>query len=509
MFTGQATAASLPCPPSRTQPNLINHPSFAKETQWIKTQYHRSIAWDEVPGPRGVDTAASPVVSLTTRCTGNAAADAANKNNNCRGTYYDSSVSGYIFDYAGHSDIEAGTTYIVSIYAKVPVPATQGSAVGITRTPAQIKPYTQCAQKVHYSSLAYKSAAAGAGWVKLSWDLAVPSGSLCKSISFTYYDVVDRLYLVAPNVVKKKTPTFTCDGACASWNMLHYPNFAAPGAWDVYWYNEKVTWNEIEPPAGVDAADTAVIGVSTRRDNINAGYVQNPDTQQRMVRGKSYTASVWAKTSKPAGAVHVSVYTGSWREAGQVVSQLHPVRKADGWVLLEWSFLHTLGSDAAFINFRYRDLPNDERLYLTTPALREAPLNLIHSPSFSSDAWTKESYNRDVTYNEVDGPPCAPGEAVLGVATKCEARAELDCALHEHRGYVTGYNNPTTAPLVAGGRYTVTLWVQTNKEGKEGGPVLVRPVNLTFKYHSPLFYFVLLKWCEIRDLTILYASAQY
>ena len=196
-------------------------------------------------------------------------------------------------------------------------------------------------------------------------------------------------------------------------------------------------------------------------------------TPQGLVHGRSYTASVWAKTTKPSGAVRISVYRGGSFDDSHWHSAFHSVAKADGWVLLEWSFPNPIGFDAHDINYYYYGLPDDERLYLTAPALRETPLNLIRSPSFSSDAWTKGNYNHELTYNEIAAPPCTPGAVVLGVTTKCGS-GELNCGGHQHRAYVTGYNNPTTAPLVARARYKVALWVKTNKADADGAS-LVRP----------------------------------
>ena len=129
-----SAAPSLPCPPSRTKPNLMGHVSFKDGSDWDTSGYNRNIKWDAVEGPKGVDTVASPVLSFTTRCSGNAAEDkTAAKSSVCRSVYPDGLVTySYIYSYAGDSDVEAGNTYSVSIFAK----ATNSK----TTTPVKIRP---------------------------------------------------------------------------------------------------------------------------------------------------------------------------------------------------------------------------------------------------------------------------------------------------------------------------------------------------------------------------------
>lgn len=125
---------SLPCPPSRTSPNLMRQVSFKDDSEWKTSEYNKNIKWDAVEGPKGADTVASPVLSFTTRCSGNAAEDKTSaKSSVCRSVYPDGLVStSYIYSYAGDSDVEAGNTYTVSIFAK----ATNSK----TTTPVKIRP---------------------------------------------------------------------------------------------------------------------------------------------------------------------------------------------------------------------------------------------------------------------------------------------------------------------------------------------------------------------------------
>jgi hypothetical protein len=218
-------APALPCPPSRTMPNLLNPSTLSfKDASWNTISKNANVGWDEVPGPNGLDTSASPVLSLTTTCgTGR------DTNSKCKTEHHAPGATvGYIYSYKGEADFAAGSNYTVTIFAKATADGTAAT------NPVNIGPYTQCAASAHQSAIVPDQVVLGAEWVELSWALEIPVGSLCKSIGFRYTANAGRLFLVAPKVVLQ-------GGGPTAPNMLPHPDFGTFGSgWSVNHYNDHV-----------------------------------------------------------------------------------------------------------------------------------------------------------------------------------------------------------------------------------------------------------------------------
>lgn len=203
------------------------------------------------------------------------------------------------------------------------------------------------------------------------------------------------------------------------------------------------------------------------------GYIHNYRDHAPMQPDSTYTVKVWARTTATAGTLNMYTCTNSDpnRLVGRVEGVYHKIPQNDDWNLLTWVFLNPSNSECKSISFRYEGIGGSNRLWLSKPTLvkgnstltgNDAENNLLLQPNFTAAAIPASSWNpqtlqsnayvKNVTKNEIVGPPSSAGFDVIGVSTVSD-RAHL---------VQKGAEVNVFKPLTAGGSYAFSMQMKAS-----------------------------------------------
>lgn len=203
------------------------------------------------------------------------------------------------------------------------------------------------------------------------------------------------------------------------------------------------------------------------------GYIYNYRDHAPMLPDSTYTVKVWARTTATAGTLKMYTCTNSDlnRLVGRVEGVYHKIPQNDDWNLLTWVFLNPSNSKCKSISFRYEGIGGSNRLWLSKPTLvkgnstltgNDAENNLLLQPNFTAAAipasyWNPQTlqsnaYVKNVTKNEIVGPPSSAGFDVIGVSTVSD------------RAYLVqkGAEVNVFKPLTAGGSYAFSMQMKAS-----------------------------------------------